>query len=99
MANQLIYNALSSDEVISRIQQYEAKPVSSKTESDALEALLKERRQRVLEGKIALIFDDNKPIAFPELTEILRQDNAAKVLQGLEEKGLIRGYSPCPNTN
>ena len=95
----LYYKTLPPEEIISRVEQYKAKPPSSKAEEDDLKALLEERKQRVLEGKMALIFDENKPIAFPELAEILCQDDEAKVLQDLEEKGLIIGYSPCLNTN
>lgn len=72
---------LTLEELLSRID----KP----KEDDVLEALIEERRMRVLTGKIKISLAD-KPIDFYEITET--DIEPYKKLIELEEKGLIKGY-------
>lgn len=82
----LNYWKLSSEELLSRIAEYE------KTGHEDLNALLEERRLRVWDGRITISMT-GKPSKFQDLEGILRSDDGpiAEIIK-LEEKGLIKEY-------
>ena len=82
----LNYWKLSSEELLSKIAEYE------KTGHEDLNALLEERRMRILTRRIKISLTD-KPIDFYELGDMLVADKEPYVkLRELEEKGLIKEY-------
>ena len=86
---ELGYWKLSSEELLSRI--------NNPKQDDVSEALVDERRMRVLTGKIKISLTD-QPMHFDCLAEILAANQGCYAqLMELEEKGLIKEYHANKN--